>query len=75
MEGMACFENPNHTVLKAAQAHSALLTAGHNAKISRDTMVRCVEEATALVDDNDGIVQYSRQLAASVVAAFGEFSS
>jgi farnesyl-diphosphate farnesyltransferase len=75
MASLLCLLPAYQTLLQAAQTHAALFTTGHNAKISRNTMLRCVEEAGSLVNDNEGIVRYSRQVETSVVAAFGKLSS
>jgi farnesyl-diphosphate farnesyltransferase len=75
MASLLCLLPAYQTLLKAAQAHATLFTPSHNTKISRDTMLRCVEDASSLVADNEGIVHYSRQVEQLVGAAFGEFSS
>jgi farnesyl-diphosphate farnesyltransferase len=71
MACLLCLLPAYQTLLHAAQHHAQLFTSAHNAKIARGTMVQCVQEASALVNDNDGIVQYSRKLETAVAAAFG----
>lgn len=50
------------TLLLAARQQSNLFTPNHHVKISRQTMVQCVQEAQTTVTDNKTILAYSQRL-------------
>ena len=59
------------TILLAAKRHEKLFTPKHKVKISRRTMYRCLQDAKALVGDNEAILEYSRQIRKEVDKAIG----
>ncbi len=58
------------TILMAAQRHEALFTANHHIKISRETMAQCIQDAQAMLMDNEAIRQYSLRLKKAIHTEF-----
>jgi hypothetical protein len=50
------------TLLLAARNHNRLFTPAHEIKISRRTMAKCLLDARLMVNNNDGIMAYSREI-------------
>ncbi len=61
---------PAYETLRSAALHRReLFTAGHQIKITRPTMARCVADAVALATDDDAIMGRSRDLETQIRAA------
>ncbi len=58
------------TILLAAERQRELFTSDHHVKISRPTMAQCLQDAQAMVADNEAIVQYGQRVERAVTAAF-----
>ena len=52
---LVCLLPAYETILSAARHRSELFTAGHQIKIDRSTMVRCIHDAASLAGDDDAI--------------------
>ena len=67
---LVCLLPAYQTILLAAERHKELFTSDHKVKISRPTMFRCLQDAQAMVADNEAIVLYGRRVERAVSAAF-----
>jgi farnesyl-diphosphate farnesyltransferase len=67
---LVCLLPAYQTMITAAQCQPQLFTRGHQVKITRDKMVRCLHEATSVAADNDAVADLSRQLEQAVHTAF-----
>ncbi|MGD2050686.1 MAG: squalene/phytoene synthase family protein [Chloroflexota bacterium] len=57
---LLCLFPAYQTLLQAAERQAKLFTTGHQVKISRITMVKCIKDAIKLAVDNDAILAYSK---------------
>ena len=57
---LLCLFPAYQTLLNGARRQTRLFTKRHRIKISRGTMLSCIRDARQLVDDNAGIMAYSR---------------
>ncbi len=57
---LMCLLPAYETILSAARHRSTLFTAGHQIKIDRSTMVRCIHDAASLAVDDDAIRSLSQ---------------
>ena len=72
---LLCLFPAYQTLLQAAQRHARLFTGKHRVKISRKTMVNCIRDARRMVDNNAGILAYSRAAEAQFEAIFSAAQS
>ncbi|MCX6480209.1 MAG: squalene/phytoene synthase family protein [Mycobacterium sp.] len=63
---LMCLLPAYETIRSAALQRRELFTAGHQIKIARPTMARCVAEAVSLATDDDAIVRYSSDLESQI---------
>ena len=70
MASLLCLLPAYQTILLAAQRHRELFTADHQVKISHQTMAQCIQDAQAMVADNEPIQQYGRQIRQAIDSAF-----
>jgi farnesyl-diphosphate farnesyltransferase len=68
MASLLCLLPAYQTLLLAAQQQAQLFTPDHHVKISRLTMGRCLLDARSMVDDNEAIGRYRRQLEQAIAA-------
>lgn len=68
MASLLCLLPAYETISLAAKNQELLFTAEHHLKISRDTMYQCLLNARSMVNDNDGIKNYCRDLGNSIEA-------
>ena len=52
---LMCLLPAYETIMSAARQQSELFTVGHQIKIERSTMVRCIHDAASLAVDDDAI--------------------
>jgi farnesyl-diphosphate farnesyltransferase len=69
LASLLCLLPAYQTILLVARNQEQLFTANHKFKISRETMLECVQQANLMVLDNQAILEYSRQMRHSVDAA------
>jgi len=69
---LLCMLPAYQTILLAAQKNGSLFAADHAVKISRETMLQCVQDAQSLVDDNEGIIRYSQSRRGAVEGVFAD---
>lgn len=67
---LLCLFPAYQTLLQAAERQAKLFTSGHQIKISRMTMVKCIKDAMNLAADNDGVLAYSRSAERSFEGLF-----
>lgn len=70
MASLLCLLPAYQTILMAAQQHENLFTSEHPHKISREVFGQCIQDAQAMLTDNDAIWEYSQELTGSVNAQF-----
>jgi farnesyl-diphosphate farnesyltransferase len=63
---LICLLPALHTLLLAAQHQALLFTPGHQIKVSRMTMLHCIQTAQALWQDDAAIVAHCRGLEAAI---------
>lgn len=63
---LMCLLPAYETIRSAAQQRRELFTAGHQIKITRPTMARCVADAVSLATDDDAIVRRSEDLESQI---------
>lgn len=63
---LMCLLPAYETIRSAALLRRELFTAGHQIKISRSTMARCVQDAVSLAADDDAILRASRHLESTI---------
>jgi farnesyl-diphosphate farnesyltransferase len=66
---LLCLLPALYTLLRAAQRSESLFTAHHDIKISRETMIQCLQDTQSLWADNDAIVQRCQALEQAISAA------
>jgi farnesyl-diphosphate farnesyltransferase len=74
MASLLCLLPAYETLLVAAQRHETLFTVDHHVKISRQTMARCIQDAQAMLTDNEAIRQYSRRIRRAIGNEFSRSS-
>ena len=74
MASLLAFLPAYQTILLAAQRHETLFTIDHHIKISRETMAQCIQDAQAMVTDNEAIQQYSQNIRNAVKQVFARSS-
>ncbi len=62
MASLLCLLPALHTMRLAAQRQAELFTSNHQIKISRMTMLHCIQSVQSLSQDNDAIVAHCRGL-------------
>jgi len=67
---LLCLFPAYQTLLQAAERQARLFTGKHRVKISRRTMINCIRDARRMVDNNAGIVAYSRSAEERFAAIF-----
>ena len=67
---LLCLFPAYQTLLQAADRQARLFTSRHQVKISRMTMVKCIRDAVKMVDNNAGILAYSRAAEEQFAAIF-----
>lgn len=76
MASLLCLLPAYQTILLAAQRQSELFTADHQVKISRQMLTQCIQDAHSIVNDNEAIQRYGRQIKQAIdsssVAAGGD---
>jgi farnesyl-diphosphate farnesyltransferase len=70
MASLLCLLPAYQTLLLAAERQEKLFTPDHQVKISRLTMGRCLLDARSMVNDNEAVRRYSRQLEQAIDATF-----
>lgn len=70
MASLLCLLPAYQTILLAAQRHRELFTADHQVKISRQTLLQCMQDAQNMVADNELICQHGRQMKQAIDSAF-----
>lgn len=70
MASLLCFLPAYQTILLAAQRHETLFTVDHHIKISRETMAQCMQDAQAMLTDNEAIQQYSQSVRNAIGVEF-----
>ncbi len=68
---LLCLLPAYQTLLVAARQQEKLFTPEHKFKISRLTMVQCIADAQAMLDDNQSIVRYGQRLENEINKQFG----
>jgi hypothetical protein len=68
MASLLCLLPAYQTLLLAAQQQAQLFTPHHHVKITRLAMGRCLLDARSMVNDNEAIGRYSRQLEQAIAA-------
>lgn len=68
MASLLCLLPAYETISLAAENLEQLFTTEHQVKISRDTMYQCLQSAQVMVNDNDRIVKYSKELSGIIEA-------
>jgi len=63
---LMCLLPAYETILCAARRRAELFTAGHQIKIDRSTMVRCIHDAASLAVDDDAIRRLSQDFERSI---------
>ena len=63
---LMCLFPAYQTLSLAADRHQQLFTPRHQFKISRQTLTRCLEDATSLASDDAGILRYSDDMQSSI---------
>jgi hypothetical protein len=74
MASLLAFLPAYQTILLAAQRHETLFTVDHHVKISRETMAQCIQDAQAMVTDNEAIQQYGQNLRIAIGREFAQSS-
>jgi farnesyl-diphosphate farnesyltransferase len=75
MASLLCFLPAYQTILLAAQRHETLFTVDHHVKISRETMAQCIQDAQAMVTNNEAIQQYHQKLKIAISREFAQTTS
>jgi farnesyl-diphosphate farnesyltransferase len=66
LASLMCLLPAYQTILLAAQQQANLFTTAHQVKISRSTMMQCIQDAQAVVTDNAAVLAYSHRLEQAV---------
>jgi hypothetical protein len=66
---LMCLMPAYETILSAAQRPAELFTAGHQFKISRATMVRCIHDAVSMATDDEAIRRFSQDAERATLSA------
>lgn len=69
---LLCLLPAYQTLLQAAERQAKLFTAGHQVKISRMTMVKCIRDAITMAANNDGVLAYSQTAERTFEGLFGQ---
>lgn len=70
LASLMCLLPAYQTVLSAAQNQDCLFTSKHNIKISRDCFSKCIEDANKMVNDNEGLLDYSKHIQSTIKEKF-----
>lgn len=70
ISSLVCLLPAYQTLLSTAQQQPCLFTQGHQVKIARETMARCLHDAVSMAPDNDAISAYCHQLEQAISTAF-----
>ncbi len=70
LASLMCLLPAYQTLILAAHNQRRLFTADHQVKISRQTFVGCLQDAQAMLADNDAILQFGRAMELAVAKAF-----
>jgi farnesyl-diphosphate farnesyltransferase len=67
---LVCLLPAYQTMVSAAQRAPQLFTKGHQIKISREMMARCLHDAVSMASDNDAIIAHCRRLEQAIYTVF-----